>query len=189
MEQVVTTPVVIPEGARSFVANGRTYHKAEGLSMRRYLWYQRLSVELATGMGVSDLHAKTREAFDLINKLKFAEASVALHEGLAGYADINEDRYPAAMRMTLLFWNAEGEDIADMSEEIMAKKITDMEEAGIDASFFFVQALTSVHGLVSAYVERSKGYSPTKRPERGTPSGEGSPAPTSPSTSRNASKN
>ena len=160
MEQVAHNPVKVPENATSFEANGRTYRKSDSLSMRRYLWYQRISAELAIGLGVHDMVSKARTAFDLINKLKFAEASVSLHELIAGYADINEDRYPAAMRMTLLFWNHEGENVADMSEELMAEKIADMEEAGIAAGFFFVQALTSVHGLVSAYAERSRTSSP-----------------------------
>jgi hypothetical protein len=152
-------PVTIPDNATSFVANGKTYHKASNLSFQRYGWMEALNLEVGYGRTVEQVFKEQRIAFDLLNGQKFAEAAVAIDSSMRGIAAIADGRVHPMMKLTLLFWNYEGENVRTMTEDLMNEKIADMEASGIDFSFFFGQALSTAPGLLSAYRELTEGYS------------------------------
>lgn len=144
-------PKVILAGAKSLVANGRTYYKAESVSNLRHKWLLRLQVQLAYGRTVEQVFATQKEVHALLNDKKMADAIVRNHDCMKGIASIADDRIEPAMAITLLFWNYQDEDVKDMSDELMAEKVADMEAEGIDMTFFFDQALSSIAGWLSAW--------------------------------------
>lgn len=147
---------MIPAGATSFTANGKMYHKSESVSFNRHKWLSKLQVELSYGTTVDQLFESQKKQYELLNKQKFADAAVLAHNTMKGIASIADDRAPVAMKLALLFWNYEGEDVRFMTNELMAEKLADMEQEGVDAGFFFAQALSCVPGFISAYTQ-SKG--------------------------------
>lgn len=152
-------PKTVEPGARSLIANGRTYHKADSISAKRYGWMERLNVELAYGRDPGEMFAGHKRAFDLLNKQHFAEAAVAIHDQMSGIGKIADGREATAVRLTMLFWNYEGEDVKDMTEELMQEKVNDMMEEGIDIRFFFEQAVSTAPGLLAAYRDFIRGSS------------------------------
>lgn len=161
MDEVKWTPepVTIAPDARTFEANGRTYHKADSISAMRWKWMEMLNVELAYGRNPGEMFAGCRKAFDLLNKQQFAEAAVAIHDQMSGLAKIADGREHVVIRLTMLFWNYEGEDTRTMTDELMERKVDDVMKAGIDIGFFFSQALSNAPGLLAAYREHSQASS------------------------------
>lgn len=135
----------------SFTANGKVYHRAEGISFNRHKWLSKMQVELGYGQSVEEFFAGQQEQYDLLNRQKFADAAVSIHNSMKGIASIADDRAPTAMKMTMLFWNYKGEDVRTMTDELMAEKLSDMEIEGISSGFFFDQAFSCVPGLLGAY--------------------------------------
>lgn len=152
-------PVQVPDNATSFTANGKTYVKSSSISFQRYGWMERLNLEVAYGRTVEQVFADQKRAFELLNAQKFAEAAVSIDTSMRGIAGVADGRVHPVMRLCLLFWNREGEDVAIMTDELMASKVADMEASGIDFSFFFGQALSTVPGLLSAYRQLTEGFS------------------------------
>jgi hypothetical protein len=152
-------PREVPDSATSFEANGKTYHKASSVSFQRYGWMEALNLEVGYGRTVEQVFKDQRIAFDLLNGQKFAEAAVAIDSSMRGIAAIADGRVHPLMKLTLMFWNYEGEDVGIMTEDLMNEKVADMEASGIDFRFFFGQALSTAPGLLSAYRELTEGYS------------------------------
>lgn len=152
-------PVMVPADARTFEAGGKTYHKADSISAQRYGWMERLNIELAYGRNPGELFAGHKRAYELLNKQQFADAAVSIHDQMSGLGKIADGRDHAAVRLTMLFWNYEGETVKEMTEELMQSKVNDVMEAGIDIGFFFAQAVSNAPGLLAAYREHSKGSS------------------------------
>jgi len=144
-------PKRIPPDAKSFMANGREYFKAESVSNQRYLWLQELQVELGYGQTIEDFFAEQRKQYELVNQQKFADAAVSLHNSMNGIRNIADRKPTVAMRIMALFWNYKGEAVGVMTNELMEEKVADWEAEGIDIRDFFREALSVVPGLLSAY--------------------------------------
>lgn len=180
MDPAVTIlPKEIPPDATSFEANGKTYRKASGLSFQRYRWMEGLQQEFWFGRSPEETFKSEKRAYELINKLSFADAAVCLDNSMRGVGQVSDRKINAAFRLCMLFWNYDGEDARFMTDELMASKIADMEAEGIEAGFFFVQAARSVPGYIAACTERSQ-LSSEKDPLEngsGTPSANGTASP------------
>jgi hypothetical protein len=138
-----------PENATEFTVNGKVYRRSTSLSTQRYGWMRFLQQELEYGLDAVDAFKANKKAFELLNQQKFAEAAVLIHANMTGAAKI-ADRSPSAMiKLFCLFWNTEGEDKRIMTEDLMAEKVKDIE--GLDISFVFRSAASSVPGLLAAY--------------------------------------
>lgn len=145
-------PLTVAPDAREFTGkSGKVYHKADSLSARRYGIMEVLNVRLGYGRTPLELFNSHKKAFGLLDKQKFAEAAVEIHTSMAGLGAIADGREHPAVAMTMLFWNAEGEDVATMTDDQLAQKVEDV--LHIDVGFFFDQALTNAPGLLSAYRE------------------------------------
>jgi hypothetical protein len=168
-------PKTIAPDAVTFTANGKTYHKASSISFQRYGLMEVWNHELGFGRSVEQTFQSERQAFDLLNKLKLAEAAVLLNnsmQGLARIADQGEliKRTHPAIKLSMLFWNHEGEDVRTMPDELMNLKLADMEAEGIDHGFFFRTALANVPGFLSAYRQLTQsGSTETKEAASQTP--------------------
>lgn len=156
---VSVNPRTVDINATSFEANGKTYHKANSVSFQRWGWMERTQVELMYGRTPKEVFDSQKQAFDLLNKGKLAEAAVAIDGSMRGIAQVADGRLHAAFRLMLLFWNYEGEDVSIMTDELMEEKVEDMEASGIDVQFFFGQAFSNVPGLPDALKQLMGGSS------------------------------
>lgn len=155
----------IPDDATEFVANGKTYRKSQRISFARYGLMEEFNLELGYGRTPKEIFAEQQVQFDLLNKQKFAECAVSIHNSMSGIARIVDRAHSGGaeshpmFKQCALFWNYEGEDVRYLSDELLEEKLKDWAEAGIDAAFFFGQAVRNVPGLLAAYRTLTKDYS------------------------------
>lgn len=146
----------IPEDATEFEANGRRYRVSRSISFDRYEAYEMLQVEIGMARTFEQFTAQVQEAYDLCNavatgKPVFADLAVLLRDLLMGVSSINEGHAHPVLKMCCLFINYEGEDVRTINDEIIAKKLDDWRNEGIDMGYFFDFALRSIPGFLDAY--------------------------------------
>ena len=146
----------LPPDTKEFEAAGTKYRVARSVSMDRWEAYELLSVEVGLGRSFAQLMQGLREAYDLTNQVAsgkpvFADLAVLLRDLLMGVSSINEGHAHPVLKMCCLFINYEGEDVRTITDEIIAKKLDDWRNEGIDMGFFFDFALGSVPGFLYAY--------------------------------------
>lgn len=141
---------------KEFVANGTTYRIAQSLSYDRWKDMQLLEVELGYGASVAELNKGLGEAFDLLNKQKFAEAAVRISALRTGLAALSDDRIPTILQLCCLFVNRKDEDIRTITPELIRSKVDDWRAEGIDIVNFFTWALAVLPGFMRAYADATK---------------------------------
>ena len=152
--------------------------------MDRWEAYELLSVEVGLGRSFAQIMQGLREAYDLTNQVAsgkpvFADLAVLLRDMLMGAASVNEGHAHPVLKMCCLFINYEGEDVRTINDEIIAKKLDDWRNEGIDMGYFFDFALRSIPGFLDAYKAVTRGTLSGQKKEQET---EGA------STSRSASE-
>ena len=70
--------------ARSFEANGKIYYVETELSIERFHEYQIYEKEAGFGLSFKSMVETIRDAYTDLNQMKAADASVKLHDLLAG---------------------------------------------------------------------------------------------------------
>lgn len=145
----------------SFSANGKKYFIETSLSVDR--WKEKDALELQLGLGVSfnEVMTKLREVWDLLNKLKLAEAVVKIYNIMEGLTNIEKRHSPILLYCTL-FINEENEDRRYWSLDIANSKLKDWNEEGIDVGFFLTIAFSSLKGLKEFYLKTSQDFSDEK---------------------------
>ena len=174
----------LPADTTAFEASGTKYRVARSVSMDRWEAYELLSVEVGLGRSFAQIMQGLREAYDLTNQVAsgkpvFADLAVLLRDMLMGAASVNEGHAHPVLKMCCLFINYEGEDVRTINDEIIAKKLDDWRNEGIDMGFFFDFALRSIPGFFDAYKAVTHGTLSGQKKEQET---EGA------STSRSASE-
>jgi len=174
----------LPPDTTAFEASGTKYRVARSVSMDRWEAYELLSVEVGLGRSFAQIMQGLREAYDLTNQVAsgkpvFADLAVLLRDMLMGAASVNEGHAHPVLKMCCLFINYEGEDVRTINDEIIAKKLDDWRNEGIDMGFFFDFALRSIPGFLDAYKAVTRGTLSGQKKEQET---EGA------STSRSASE-
>ena len=155
-------PRQVPEGATEVEMNGKVYHRAKSISIARWPFMERYKATWLHGRQVHEFHKVLGDLEKSLNKTAFVDCAVMVHNLKNDVAGITDPaRLPAAACLTMLFWNAEGEDVGTMTDETMDAKVKDAMASGIDQSFFFSQALASL----LAYSAPS---SPTHQPQDGS---------------------
>lgn len=141
--------------------SGKVYRRSDTISFARYRMMERFNVELSYGRTVHEMFQSQKEAYELLDKLKLAEAAVKIHYSMMGIARIADGRTHPAVSMCMLFWNTEGEP-AKITPEELEQKVADVSH--LDMAFFFGQAVSSVPGLLAAYRELTPTSSEEKEP-------------------------
>lgn len=134
----------------SFTANGKEYFIENSFSIERYCEYQALEKELGFGLSFRGLYENLTKMYDLMNKVKFVEASVLLNDTISGIAKI-EEREPTMLKLCALFINTKDEDRATINPDLMMEKMNDWKAEGIDVRDFFTLALNTMDGFIEAY--------------------------------------
>lgn len=136
--------------AGKFTANGINYTIEQNLSIERYAEFQILEKEMAYGLTTKGLFARLKKLFELINKMKFAEASVMVNDLLRGVSKL-EERQPTVLKICALFINADGENRATINKDMIEKKINDWKAEGLSMNDFFTLAASTVNGFLEIY--------------------------------------
>ena len=141
----------LDKGAKEFTANGREYRIYPNMSFDRWRDMQKMEVELSFGVGMAQMVEKLQEQKKSLNKLDFVDASLINRDLILGVASLNDNRWPAVLRICTLFVNYKGEDITKIDEQTIAEKINDWKVEGYDMGSFFQLALGAIPGFLSAY--------------------------------------
>ena len=134
---------------KHFECGGRKFYIKDSLSFSRYRELQKINLEFGFSASFVDIFTKLREIWDLLNKLKIADAIVLLHNVLFGVVSL-EEKDPAAFRLCALFIDEEGEDPTVYDEGKMREKIECWGKE-LDTLPFFQMANSLTSGWISAY--------------------------------------
>lgn len=107
---------------KHFECGGRKFTFKDVPSFMRYKEMQKICLEFGYSATFYDTYNNIKEAWDLLNQTKLAEAAVVLYNIMHGIVNL-EDKYHPAFRLCALFINEDGEDITDFDEGKMADKI------------------------------------------------------------------
>lgn len=136
---------------KSFTANGVEYFiEMGGISMARFIEYEKLQVELGYGVTFIQLYEAIKESYELTNKQRFADLAVKLYNILQGIKTFEQRRVPA-FELCALFINAKDEKREIITADMIAKKLADWEVEGLDAVPFFQLAVSSLQNFSTAY--------------------------------------
>lgn len=132
----------------SFMANGRKYFILDKITPTRYKEYEKLVPRLTFGLDFNEIFKNLQKAYDALNRQKFADSSVIIHNMMSGIAGVNDEKrvHPALM-MAALIINREGEDPAKFDENMMLEKIQDWTVEGLDMMSFFEMSLNAIQGF------------------------------------------
>ena len=109
--------------ARFFDANGKTYYIETKLSIERYAEFQILEKEAGFGTTFESFYGQVAEAYQDLQTLKAADASVKLHNVLTGCADL-ERKQPTLLKICALFMNTQDEDRATIDADRITEKVS-----------------------------------------------------------------
>ena len=134
--------------ARSFVANQKTYFIETHLSIDRFHEFQILEKEAGFSMSFKSIVDTLLEVYEDLNTMRAADASVKVHNLLAGITKVQEKEHPL-LKICALFMNTEDENRDIITDDMIRTKIDDW--AGYDVGGFFTIALNSVNGFFKIY--------------------------------------
>lgn len=136
---------------KTFECGGRKFRvdNFDSLSFERYKELQKISLEFGFNANIEQIFNSLKSAWEDLNKLKFAEAAVKIHNILYGITRLEEKDDPA-LRISALFINEEGEDVAVYDEAKMRSKI-DCWAKELDITPFFYLASSLATGWMPAY--------------------------------------
>ena len=140
---------VIDFNEKYFDCGGRKFFLKDTLSFTRYRELQKLNLQFGYSGTFLDVYNNVKEAYDCLNKVKFAEGAIMLYNILKGIADL-ENKYDPAWMTCALFLDEEGEDPTVYDEGKMREKV-DCWSKELDVSPFFQLAASLVPGWINAY--------------------------------------
>lgn len=144
----------LSSATKSFEANGKKYTVSEKISVERFIQYEKLVPELTFGLSFEQIYSNLRKAFELLNKQKFADSSVVIHNIMNGISSIeDEKRAHPALLMASLVINRQDEDVRVYDEFIALDKINDWQLEGLDMLGFFDLSLSSIQGFKTTLIK------------------------------------
>lgn len=90
-----------------------------------------------------------RGVYDLLNGVKFVEASVKLDNLMSGIKKL-EEKEPTLLKLCALFINSKDEDRTSINQDQISRKIEDW-ATEYDVRDFFSFALTTIKGFTQVY--------------------------------------
>lgn len=127
-------------------ASGKEYIVYPSMTVKRFEAFERLQIEMQHSVSMSAFRQEVAEIYELLNKPKFAEASVKTYNLLNGAARIENSQPHPLLLICSLFICPASENQAEWSEAEATEKIKDW--AGVDIAFF----LASARGLLRRYM-------------------------------------
>lgn len=134
-----------------FEACGKKYIIHKSLSVNRFIEYEKLQCHVGFGVSFKAMFNTIKDTYELLNKQKFADSAVKLHNMMMGMAEKAENRTHPAMLLCALFINRDDEDLTKWDEGDALRKIKDWSDEGYDMSSFFQLGVSFVEGFREAY--------------------------------------
>ena len=134
-----------------FTANEVQYTVTTSLTVGRFEEYEKLQHHVGFGVDFFTMFNTLSAVYELLNKQKFADSAVKIHNTINGVSQKLENRQHPALLLCSLFMNRDGEDLTRWSDEEAIRKIEDWKKEGFDIQDFFRFAVTTVHGLSDVY--------------------------------------
>lgn len=144
-----------------FECGGKKFYVKDSLSFARYREMQKLNLEFGYSATFNDIFKHIREAWDMLNALKLAEAAVILHNIMYGVVSL-ENKDDPALRLCALFIDEEGEDPTIYDEGKMRDKIECWGKE-LDVTPFFQLASNLVDNWMQSYRELSQSGLPKEK--------------------------
>ncbi len=145
-----TPKVVALTPGAEFAANGKRYRVSDTFAIGRLDTVSLFEEEFAQGSEQAGCHGVMLSAMAAINDYKPGEAYVMLYNKVE--ADQRNSRMMHfALRSCTAYINAEGEDPRYLTEEMIAGKLHDWSEEGLDVRPFFAFAVTVSAALTDVY--------------------------------------
>lgn len=151
---------------KHFECGGKKFYVKDSLSFARYREMQKLNLEFGYSATFNDIFKHIREAWDMLNALKLAEAAVILHNIMYGVVSL-ENKDDPALRLCALFIDEDGEDSTIYDEGKMRDKIECWGKE-LDTLPFFQLASNLVSGWMPAYKIVSQSGLPKEKEETGS---------------------
>lgn len=133
-----------------FEANGVKYYIEKHLSFERFLMYKKLELQVGYEVGFYGIFQALKKIYDLCNDKKFADIAVLTHNTLQGIAKVDERRI-SVLDLAALFINEKDEDRKVITDDMIAKKISDWEEEGLSIIPFFQLSTGFIEGFQKSY--------------------------------------
>lgn len=142
--------------AKTFTANGVEYGVATSMSIRRWEEYEILQVEVGLARTYEQFSQQLSRLGGLINKLArredaLAEMMMIVNDLTTGSFLVTNREVHPALKMCALFINRKDENLADITDELIAEKVNDWRIEGISVNYFFGFAWHLIPGFVAAY--------------------------------------
>ena len=134
--------------------SGKKYTITSSLNVTRWQEFEKLQNHVGWGLDFSGMMERLKETYELINKLKFADAAVHIHNTMNGIAKSLEKRYHPALLMCTLFIVTDDEDLSKWTESEAMAKIEDWKQ--YEVGDFFSLAANLVTGYLPAYEAHSQ---------------------------------
>lgn len=153
----------LPPDTTQFEANGVIYTLDENMTLARYRLFERYRMEVGFGVTVGSMFNDINAVLQFLERgfqgeLVVGQAMNKLHNLLFGMKN-GDEKYPPAVWMCSLFFNAPGEDVRQFDEQVMIEKIKNWEEAGIPARFFIYKACSMIADYSRIYEETTRLFS------------------------------
>lgn len=139
---------------KEFTANGKKYLKNTVFSIKRFEAFEIWQPQLAYDLDFQAFYSQDVKLFDMINKQKFADCAVLIHNRLSKIKDLlDKKRTHPALLLCALAIVREDEDPGELDEALQLEKIEDWRKEGFAMSDFFLFAASIMEGLPNAYNE------------------------------------
>lgn len=147
-QQAIKSVEIAP--GKHFAANGKKYFIHETFTIGRLEQVNLMEEELAMFSDRPSCHKVMRQAMDMINEYKPGEAYTLLYNKID--SDLRNARLiHFSLRICTAYINAEGEDLAYLTEEQIRTKINDWAMEGLDVRPFTFFAMSVYKELLQNY--------------------------------------
>lgn len=139
------------------MANGKKYIIHDTIPLARFMIFEELEIEVATGSTFKQIHWQAKEAYQQLNSREgnLADAAVLLNNMIHGVSRNLNKRVNPVFMLLCLFICGEDEDRTTFVEAEQLEKIADWKTTDIPVSDFFLLASSLVNGLQQALNESS----------------------------------
>lgn len=146
--------------------SGTVYRRAESLSFQRYGKMAELQLQMLYEKDAAGLFNVLKTIYKHLNaKDQLADAAVLCYNALKGVESIRDRAVDPFQKITMLFWNKEGENPV-ISDDELEEKCRDTEH--LDAAFFLSQAAACIADFLNASKPASPSTSERKTTESGS---------------------
>ena len=132
----------------NFIANGNKYLVRTSLTITRFEEFEKLQAQVGYGVSFKQLYANLNKAFQELNAMKPADATITIYNMINGVKQNLNMRENEVLLLCGLFICREDEDLTKYDPAYVSAKIEDWRKEGISMDNFFTIAFTLTSGFI-----------------------------------------